>query len=93
MLDDMTTSAFTNAMQNVTAIRGSIQEVCCDQGTNFIIAIPELTEKGVLKFKLNPPAASHMGGVWERMIHTARSVLQSLLRSIVEGSIAVASAL
>ena len=29
----------------------------------------------------NPPAASHMGGVWERQIQTARNILERLLRT------------
>ena len=32
-----------------------------------------------VKFKMNVPHASHMGGVWERQIRTVRSVLASLL--------------
>ena len=32
-----------------------------------------------VRWKRNPPEASHMGGVWERQIRTVRSVLQSLL--------------
>ena len=32
-------------------------------------------------FKMNVPAASHMGGVWERMIRSVRNVLDALLRS------------
>ena len=32
-----------------------------------------------IKFKMNVPAASHMGGVWERQIRTVRAVLSSLL--------------
>ena len=30
-------------------------------------------------FKFNPPKASHMGGVWERLIRSARVVLDALL--------------
>ena len=33
-----------------------------------------------IKWKRNPPAASHMGGVWERQIRTVRSILKALLR-------------
>ena len=32
-----------------------------------------------IAWKTNPPYASHMGGVWERQIRTARSILESLL--------------
>ena len=33
----------------------------------------------VFEFKMNVPAASHMGDVWERQIRTARSILVNLL--------------
>ena len=29
----------------------------------------------------NPPATSHMGGVWERKIRTARSILNALIKT------------
>ena len=32
-----------------------------------------------MEWKFNPPAASHMGGIWERQIRSARSILTSLL--------------
>ena len=35
----------------------------------------------LFKFKRNPPASSHMGGVWERQIHSARIILSSLMRT------------
>lgn len=79
LLDDMTTSAFINGTLNVIASRGPTREIWCYQGTNFVRAIPEFTEKGVLEFKLNLPSTSHMGSVWDRMIRTARNVLQALL--------------
>lgn len=31
------------------------------------------------EFLMNPPAASHMGGIWERQIRTIRSVLTAVL--------------
>ncbi|XP_067933334.1 uncharacterized protein [Watersipora subatra] len=81
VLDDMSTTAFVNGIRNVIAIRGPIKKIWCDQGTNFVGAVQDLTENGVLEFKLNPPSASNMSGVWKRMIRTARNVLQSLLKS------------
>lgn len=80
ILDDMSTSSFINAIRNTIAIRGPIRELWCDQGTNFVGAIPELSKHGNLDFKLNPPTASHMGGAWERMIRTAKNVFQAVLK-------------
>ena len=33
-----------------------------------------------IKWYKNPPLASHMGGVWERQIQSARAILSSLLK-------------
>ena len=32
-----------------------------------------------IQFRMNPPYASHMGGVWERQIRTVRGVLSGIL--------------
>ncbi|XP_072175534.1 uncharacterized protein [Diadema setosum] len=42
-----------------------------------------LTENGTdwIPFKMNPPHASHMGGVWERQIQTVRRALEPLIMS------------
>ena len=32
-------------------------------------------------WKMNPPLASHMGGVWERQIRSARAILSSILKT------------
>ena len=34
----------------------------------------------IIQWKQNPPAASHMGGVWERQIRSVRSTLSALMR-------------
>ncbi|KAK0147265.1 hypothetical protein N1851_013317 [Merluccius polli] len=90
MLDDMTTDAFINALRAFIAIRGNVRQIRSDQGTNFIGARRELAElmNGMdevrvkvlgCEFLMNPPAASHMGGIWERQIRTVRSVLTAIL--------------
>ena len=42
----------------------------------------EMLQKGIT-WVFNPPAASHFGGVWERMIRTVRKILFSLLNQQV----------
>ncbi|KAL6465838.1 hypothetical protein MHYP_G00259710, partial [Metynnis hypsauchen] len=90
MLDDMTSDAFINALRAFIAIRGNVRQLRSDQGTNFIGARREFAElmQGMgeekvkalgCEFLMNPPAASHMGGVWERQIRTIRSVLTAIL--------------
>ncbi|PIK40461.1 hypothetical protein BSL78_22688 [Apostichopus japonicus] len=76
------------------ARRGHVQELYSDNGTNFVgankelkSALQELDENQInrfasnhgLKWKFNPPAASHFGGVWERQIRTVRKVLSGIL--------------
>ena len=34
----------------------------------------------MIDWNRNPPAASHMGGVWERQIRTVRSILSPMIR-------------
>lgn len=90
MIDDMTTDSFINALRAFIGIRGNVRQLRCDQGTNFVGARREFAElmKGMdqervkalgCEFLMNPPAASHMGGVWERQIRTIRSVLSAIL--------------
>ena len=35
----------------------------------------------IMQWNRNPPAASHMGGVWERQIRTVRAILSSMIRN------------
>lgn len=90
VLDDLSTDAFLNALRCLIAIRGNVSQLHSDQGTNFMGAKGEFLKlmKGMdqehvkelgCTFVMNPPASSHMGGVWERQIRTVRSVLTSIL--------------
>ena len=78
------------------ARRGVPEKVSSDNGTNFVEGVKELRkamwswkdeskEKAHLlqkeiKWEFNSPAASHMGGIWERQIRTVRKVLNAILR-------------
>ena len=94
MLEDMTTDAFLNALRCFIAIRGAVQQLRSDQGTNFVgaknelkAALQELDAERIktflsqrqCNFLMNPPQSSHAGGVWERQIRTIRSILTSII--------------
>jgi len=94
MVDDLSTDAFINSLRCFIAVRGAVQQIWCDQGTNFVGANHELKtamkELNTVKvsrfladnqceFKFNTPNASHAGGVWERQIGTVKSVLKATL--------------
>lgn len=90
MLDDLTTDSFINALRILIAIWGSVRQLRCDQGTNFVgakreflNAMKDLDQEQIKKygceFVMNTPSSSHMGGVWERQIRTIRSVLSAIL--------------
>lgn len=61
-----------------------------DCGTNIIAGSKELNADKVKSYLLedgcqwlfNPPHASHMGGVWERMIGIIRRILNSMLANL-----------
>lgn len=90
MLDDLSTDAFINALRSFIAIRGTVHQIRCDQGTNFVeanrefmSALKEMDQEQMKRlgceFIMNVPFASHMGGVWERQIRIVRNVLTSVL--------------
>ena len=88
------TDSCINAIRRFIARRGSVRSIRSDNGTNFVGAERELQEalqdlndqrihnslleKGVT-WQFNPPAASHFGGVWERLIRTTRKILYSVM--------------
>jgi len=94
LLDDMTTDAFINGLRCFIALRGPVQTIRSDQGSNFVGAERELREAlrkikddqlrkfledNQCRFIMNSPHSSHMGGSWERHIRTIRSILSSML--------------
>ena len=93
-VNSLETDSFLNALRRFIARRGTVKELWCDNGTNFVgaekalkKAIKEMDEdrihnfllEGNIDWKFNPPTASHMGGVWERQIRSARNILSALL--------------
>jgi hypothetical protein len=89
------TDSFINALERFIARRGEPKEIRSDNGTNFVGARTELRKaiqhwnqdrihehllKQDIKWVYNPPGASHMGGVWERLIRSVRSVLVGVLK-------------
>lgn len=94
VLEEMSSSSFINALRRFMAIRGKVKTFWSDRGTNFVGAVDPLhidaiwVEDFPLKqflynegtiWKFNPPHASHMGGVWERLIGITRRILDSML--------------
>jgi len=92
-LDDMTADAFINALRCFTAIRGPVQQLRSDQGSNFVgarnelaNAIKELDKDRIetylttkrCKCVTNVPCSSHWGGVWGKQLRTTRSILNTI---------------
>ena len=56
-------------------LNAALKEVNSDSVKNFLVT----QDCNLIEFKMNVPSASHMGGTWERLIRTVRSVLSGLL--------------
>lgn len=94
MASSLDTDSFISALRRFAARRGQVKELRSDNGTNFVGAQRELKEaiegwnqgqihnsllqKGI-NWIFHPPAGSHHGGVWERLIRSIRKVLNSTL--------------
>ncbi len=91
MVEDMSADSFINGLRCLIAIRGAVQLLRSDQGSNFVEArnklkeaLKELDMKRVenyllqnqCEFVMNAPGSSHAGGVWERQIRSVRNVLE-----------------
>ncbi|KAJ8031990.1 hypothetical protein HOLleu_25384 [Holothuria leucospilota] len=94
----METDSFINALQRFICRRGKPVMIRSDNGSNFVGARKELQNavrawnqkrihdyllQGEIEWRFNPPSASHMGGVWERLIRSTRKVINSVLREQV----------
>jgi hypothetical protein len=95
IVHSMETDSFLQALQRFICRRGSVRVIRSDNGTNFVGAAKELRDavrklshtriedylrQRSIQWQFNPPAASHMGGVWERQIRTIRKLLNMLLK-------------
>ena len=94
LINSLDTDSFLNGLRRFMARRGSPKKIFSDNGTNFVGGQSEL-KRGLkelqfskvhqycvsqeVEWVFNPPHASHMGGVWERLIRTIRKVLSGLL--------------
>ncbi|XP_067939647.1 uncharacterized protein [Watersipora subatra] len=93
LLEEMTTDCLIQAMRCFTALRGPIQSMTVDNGTNFVGMQNELAkescvnnsqmkgylEQNRIEFHFNTPTASHQGRVTECMIRTARDILNGMI--------------
>ena len=68
----------TNFVGAERELKLALQEMDSEKITS--IARKEFNGDFTVKWIKNPPAASHMGGVWERQIRTVRSILRALMR-------------
>ena len=89
------TDSCINAIRRFIARRGKPVFIRSDNGTNLVGAQREMKEEiqkwnqdrinhnmlqNGIQWEFNPPAGSHFGGVWERLIRSVRQVLYSLMR-------------
>jgi len=90
----LTVDSFLNAFRRFLSRRGKVHTLFSDNGTNFVGAEKELRRtlcewntnflaeqlrQCGIRWQFNPPSASHIGGVWERLIRSAKKTFNALL--------------
>ena len=93
VVPSLDTSSCVMGVERFIARRGTPTAIMSDNGTNFVGAQKELlacaeswnmlapavfVQKGI-KWKFNPPSASHHGGSWERLVRSVKRVLYDIL--------------
>ena len=92
------TDSCINALRRFISRRGPVKLFVSDNGTNLVAAERELREEieqwnknkimttlqqQGIRWQFNPPAGSHFGGVWERLIRSIRKIMYSLMKDQV----------
>ena len=95
VIHSINTDSFVDSLRRFIARRGKPEIIRSDNGTNFTSGEKEIREailqwnqKNIHEFLVqqnvqwifNPPMASHMGGVWERVIRSVRKVIGALVK-------------
>lgn len=90
----LNTSSCIMAIRNFMARRGTPREIFSDNGTNFVgaerelcTAVKEVDSNELVKhfttsftkWQFNPPYSPHMGGAWERLVRSIKSVLYKIM--------------
>ena len=100
LAQSLETGDFIMVLQRFLNIRGNVKQLRSDNGTNFVGAERELREalenwnqhqieehlvqRGI-EWIFHPPYASHMSGVWERLIRGVKRSLKAILgRNLVK---------
>jgi len=83
-LTSLDISSFRLALRRFFSIRGQCKVMWSDNGTNLIGTRNQLSDElrhlmnaSDCRWELNPPGASHQGGVWERKIGSVKRVLDA----------------
>ena len=74
-------SAYSDNGSNFIGAERELKKAYSEMNDNKIQSFMEGIGGDWIKWHKNPPFASHMGGVWERQIRSARAILASMLKT------------
>nr|XP_039261992.1 uncharacterized protein LOC120338123 [Styela clava] len=93
----MDTDSFICVLLSFIAIRGPVSQIWSDNGSNIVggsrelktvlnsideSRVAELCLKHNIEWHFTPPYAPHFGGVWERLVKSAKRALKAVLGNV-----------
>lgn len=93
--NSLETTSFINALRRFIGRRGMIKQMWSDNGTNLVGGerkmrksilewnehADEFLKQNAIEWHFQPPHASHMSGVWERLVKSVKRTLYAVLGS------------
>jgi hypothetical protein len=79
LAQSLETDAFIMVLRRFLITRGNVTHLRSDNGSQSSVGTTDRSKKSECEWVFHPPAASHMSGVWERLIRGVKRSMKAIL--------------